>query len=51
TITRVSAAQQKQKTRHDQGLRSERSFAIGNKVLMYKASQENSRSNKLDPKW
>ncbi|CAG8789247.1 6478_t:CDS:1, partial [Acaulospora morrowiae] len=26
-------------------------LTIGDKVLVYRASQEHSRSNKLDPKW
>ncbi|CAG8675742.1 7092_t:CDS:2, partial [Acaulospora morrowiae] len=34
----------KLKTRHNRKLRIERSFAIGDKILMYKVSQENSRS-------
>ncbi|CAG8633121.1 4029_t:CDS:2, partial [Acaulospora morrowiae] len=44
TMIRVNMAQQKLKTRHDWKLQIERSFTIENKVLVYKASQENSRS-------
>ncbi|CAG8759399.1 15138_t:CDS:2, partial [Acaulospora morrowiae] len=44
-------AEQKLKTQWKQRLRGERGFTIGDKVLIYKAAQENSWSNKLDPKW
>ncbi|CAG8769603.1 13950_t:CDS:1, partial [Acaulospora morrowiae] len=50
-VAQIEQAQQRNKTRHDQRLKSSQSFAIGDKVLLYRAYLIHSRSHKLDNKW
>ncbi|CAG8799163.1 28995_t:CDS:2, partial [Gigaspora margarita] len=50
-VERVKTAQKSAKVRYDQQLRSLDDLQKGNKVLVYKASQEHSKSYKLYPKW
>jgi len=50
-VENVQVAQDQQKTYHDTRQRIASTFDIGDKVLMYRAALEHSRSHKLDPKW
>ncbi|CAG8533966.1 1743_t:CDS:2 [Cetraspora pellucida] len=49
-VEKVEQAQKLAKKRHDRQLRIMENLEKGNSVLVYKASQATSRSNKLDPK-
>ena len=51
TKVRIEKAQIKQKERHDQQLRHEIHFLIGDKVLYYDAAKEKQYTGKLQPKW
>jgi hypothetical protein len=47
----IGEKQAEQKQRYDQQVPQETVYAIGDKVLYYKAALENQRSGKLDAKW
>jgi len=47
----VTQAQIKQKDRHDTKLKKPIVFQIGDKVLYFKAAQDQSHSGKLNTKW
>src|ERR1044071_1646603 len=47
----IAREQQKQKDRHDEKLAPCTQFQIGDLVLYYRATLDNQRSHKLDPKW
>jgi hypothetical protein len=48
---KIQQSQIKQKDYHDQKIKKEINFKIGNKVLYYDAAKEKQWSGKLDPKW
>ena len=48
---RIKTEQQKQKDRHDRKLPKLITYQLGDKVLYYRASLDNQRSGKLEPKW
>jgi hypothetical protein len=48
---RIAVAQTKQKEIYDRQIKGENRFSIGQKVLYYKASQDNRHTGKLLPKW
>jgi len=48
---KITSSQMIQKQYHDQHVRDEINFEIGDKVLYYKASMERQWSGKLDEKW
>jgi len=52
-ITRetITESQSEQKQRYDRKILQETVFAIGDKVLYYKAALDNQRSGKFDEKW
>jgi hypothetical protein len=41
----------KQREMYDKGIKNELHFSIGQKVLYYKAAQDNQHTGKLLPKW
>ena len=47
----VAQQQNKQKARHDQHIKTNQIFAIGDKVLYFRAEKEKYWSEKLDEKW
>ncbi|HVH96631.1 MAG TPA: DDE-type integrase/transposase/recombinase, partial [Bacillus sp. (in: firmicutes)] len=47
----IQKQQQKQKDRHDQHLKKEVTFQIGDKVLLYDAKKEKQWTGKFDDKW
>lgn len=51
TRKRVDRQQNKQKQYHDQHIKSDTKFQIGDKVLLYRAEKEKQWSGKLDEKW
>ncbi|CAG8502581.1 14067_t:CDS:2 [Dentiscutata erythropus] len=50
-VKRVKKVQESTKIRHDQELPPIEEFKRGDQVLVYKASQQYSKSHKLYPKW
>jgi len=48
---RIHEKQNKQKVRHDRQVNSNVVFAIGDKVLLYRAEKDKQWSGKLDEKW
>ena len=48
---KILESQIKQKKYYDSKVRNNQDFKIGDKVLKYEASRENSKSGKLDDKW
>jgi hypothetical protein len=51
TRKRIIESQEKQKRRHDENIKEETKFTIGNKVLLKDAAKEKQWSGKLSPKW
>src|SRR3954453_4392502 len=51
TRQQIQKQQQKQKDRHDQHLKKEVNFQIGDKVLLYDAKKEKQWTGKFDDKW
>src|SRR6185369_835205 len=47
----ITQSQSTQKNRHDKRIKKENWFHIGDKVLYFKAAQDQSHSNKLAQKW
>ena len=51
TKTKITQQQMKQKEYHDNHVRHETSFKIGDKVLLYRAEKEKQWTGKLEEKW
>jgi hypothetical protein len=51
TRKRIDRQQNKQKSYHDQHIKGDTKFDIGDKVLLYRAEKEKQWSGKLDEKW
>ena len=51
TRKRIAMQQNKQKAHHDQQVKGETKFTIGDKVLLYKAEKEKQWTGKLEEKW
>ncbi|CAG8733082.1 18318_t:CDS:2, partial [Dentiscutata erythropus] len=51
TVKRIEKAQESAKRRHDNDLSTIEELKKGDFVLVYKASQQHSKSHKLHPKW
>ena len=49
--SQITEMQRKQKVRHDNKLKKEVQYNIGDKVLYFEAAKAQSKSGKLDPKW
>ena len=47
----VSQSQSKQKERHDENIKQSNQFKIGNKVLYFNVTLDQSHSGKFNPKW
>src|SRR5436305_2918183 len=47
----IQISQQKKKIEHDKKIKKEISFTIGDKVLYFKAAQDQTHFGKLNPKW
>jgi hypothetical protein len=50
-LKKIEQLQEKQKQKHDNGIKRETNFKIGNKVLLRDAAKEKQWSGKLSPKW
>ncbi|CAG8681793.1 18789_t:CDS:2, partial [Dentiscutata erythropus] len=50
-VKRIKKAQESAKRRHDQDLQHIKEFKKGDLILVYKASQQHSKSHKLHLKW
>ena len=51
TRRRIIKSQEKQKRRHDENIKEETKFKIGDKVLLKDAAKEKQWTGKLSPKW